>query len=169
MSNHSLGQALLERSAVIAKLEDILKRICSHGIVIVKQDGSSDIPNEDVKKLFEELIILENRRDQITSAILHGNYSTTVIYDNKEYRLIEIIELIDSLKGRIKRVRDLITKFDEDTEPKSKSRYYGDDKEKYKCIMDISELRNIADKYSCKKNELQVLLQSANWSTHIKY
>ncbi len=170
MSNHSIGQALLERSAVIAKLEDILKRICSHGIVNVKQDGSFDTPNEDVKKLFEELIILENRRDKITSAILHGNYSTTVIYDNKEHKLIEIIEMIDSLKGRIKRVRDLITKFDEDTEPKSKSRsYYSDDKEKYKCIMDISELRNIADKYSSKKNELQVLLQSANWSTQIKY
>lgn len=169
MSNHSIGQALLERSSVVAKLEDISKRICSHGIVNVKQDGSFDTPNEDVNKLFDELIILENRRDQITNAILHGNYSTIITFENKEYRLIEIIEMIDSFKCKIKRVRDLITKFEEANESKKTRSYYGDEKEKLKCIMDLNELRNIADKYSSKKNELQVLLQSANWSTQIKY
>ena len=169
-TEYSIGQALLERSSVIAKLEDILKRIQSNGVVSVKTDGSCETPNEDVNKLFQDVIVLETRRDQITCAILHANYSTIVKYDNKEYKLIEIIEMIESLKGKIKRIRELITKFEEDIEPKTKSRgYYSDDKEKVKCLMDLNDLRHIADKYSSKKNELQVLLQSSNWSTHIYY
>lgn len=57
----SIGKALLERSAVNAKITDILARINNNLTTTIKCDGTRDATSENPAELLSDLHILEAR------------------------------------------------------------------------------------------------------------
>jgi len=112
--------------------------------------------------------ILDDRHVIITRAILNGNYATTVKFENVDYKLVEIIDLIEVNKRRMKRIKDLISTIETSTITTRRNRYDTMDK-RYIPMLDIAELRKTNEKLAQKTNALQVILQEANWSTLISY
>jgi uncharacterized protein (DUF342 family) len=114
--------------------------------------------------------ILENRHELISNAIINANYSTTVKYENSEYKVIEIIEMISRFSKRVKQLKDLLTVCETGTTTTKRKTYsYEEDKDKLKCLLNMAEIRNKIDKLCANKNKLQVILQEVNWSTKINY
>jgi len=165
----SIGKALLERSAVSAKIQDILTRITNNATTIVDKESKPVMSAEDPNELFKELGILERRHEHISNVIVNANYTTIIRYEDKDYKLIEIIERIDSCNKRIKRIKDLITSIESATITKTSKRGYSyiENIDKIVTVMDVANLRKMTEKFSNDKNKMQVILQEANWSTHI--
>jgi hypothetical protein len=164
----SIGQALLERSAINAKIVDILARVQNNALISVKSDGTFDQPCEDSVELLKKVEILENRHAAISSAIINANYSTKTIFENREYKIIDIIEMIDNITKKVKRIKDIIESC-ESSVNKKKNYGYDEDKDKKKCVINLAELRDKIDAYCSTKNKLHVVLQELNWSTKINY
>jgi hypothetical protein len=166
----------LERSAVNAKITDILSRVNNNLTTTVNSDGTRDATAENPADLLDDLHILEARHLNITNAITIANYETRVRVGGLEPRIIEIMEKIDYLGKRIKRYKDIIEEAEKDTLKKS-SRRRGDysysssaeTKEVFVSVLDIASIRKEIEKLAHEKNVLQVALQEANWSTQISY
>ena len=172
----SIGKALLERSAVNAKITDILSRINNNLTTTIKSDGTQDITAENPEELLADLHILEARHLKITNAITIANYETKIRCGNQELRIIEVMEKIEYLTKRIKRYKDIVEEAEKDTLKKS-SRRRGDysysssseNKEVFVSVLDIAGIRKEIEKLAHDKNAFQVALQEANWSTQISY
>jgi len=167
-STISIGKALLERSAVNAKITDIVSRI--------NINGSKDITAENPHVLLEELHILEERHLKITNAITVANYKTLIKHGDCELRIIEVMEKIEYLTKKIKRYKDIIEETEKDTLKKSSRRRAdysytagADNKDVFVSVLDIADIRKEIEKLSRDKNALQVALQEANWVTKISY
>ena len=174
----SIGKALLERSAVNAKITDILARINNNLTTTIKSDGTKDTTAENVDELLADLHILEARHLQITNAITIANYETRIRSGIQELRIIEIMERIEYLAKRIKRYKEIIEEAEKDTLKKSSRRRGGGDysysssaenKEVFVSVLDIGGIRKEIEKIAHDKNALQVALQEANWITQISY
>ena len=172
----SIGKALLERSAVNAKITDIISRINNNLTTTLKSDGTKDATSENPQDLLSELHILEARHSKISNAITFANYETKIKCGNQELRIIEIIERIDYLGKRIKRYKDIIEEVEKDTLKKSSRRQgnfsyssTAENKEVFVSILDLASIRKDIEKIAHDKNVLQVALQEANWSTQINY
>jgi hypothetical protein len=173
----SIGKALLERSAVNAKITDILVRINNNLTTTIKSDGIQDATAENAEELLSDLHILEARHLKITNAITIANYETKIRYGSQELRIIEIMERIEYLAKRIKRYKEIIEEAEKDTLKKSSRRRGGDysfssgaeNREVFVSVLDIGGIRKEIEKLAHDKNALQVALQEANWSTQISY
>jgi hypothetical protein len=170
----SIGKALLERSAVNAKITDILSRINNNLTTTIKSDGTQNTTAENAEDLLSDLHILEARHLKISNAITIANYETKIRVGNQELRIIEIIERIDYLGKRIKRYKDIIEEAEKDTLKKSAKRrgdysFGAENKEVFVSVLDIGGIRKEIEKLAHDKNALQVALQEANWSTQISY
>lgn len=174
----SIGKALLERSAVNAKITDILARINNNLTTTINNAGSRDTTAENAEELLSDLHILEDRHLKITNAITIANYETRIRSGIQELRIIEIIERIDYLAKRIKRYKGIIEEAEKDTLKKSSRRKGGGDysylsssenKEVFVSVLDIGSIRKEIEKIAHEKNALQVALQEANWITQISY
>jgi hypothetical protein len=172
----SIGKALLERSAVNAKITDVITRINNNLTTTVNADGDRDRTAENAEDLLSDLHILEARHLKISNAITIANYETKIRVSNQELRIIEIIERIDYLGKRIKRYKDIIEEAEKDTLKKSSRRrgdYYSsggaENKENFVSVLDLAKIRKEIEKLAHDKNALQVALQEANWSTQISY
>ena len=164
----SIGKALLERSAINAKIADLVTRITNNSIAEKNAIGDTEQTGENSEELLNQVNILDDRHVLITHAIINANYETKVKYDNIEYKLVEIIDLIEVNKRRMKRIKDLIATVETSTITKSRNRYDTSDK-KYISMLNIAELRKKLEKLAQKTNALQVILQEANWATQINY
>jgi hypothetical protein len=171
----SIGKALLERSAINAKITDIVSRINNNLTTTIKSDGARDTTAENAEELLSDLHILESRHMKITKAITIANYETKIRYGGQELRIIEIIERIEYLGKRIKRYKDIIEEAEKDTLKKSAKRrgdYYSSGAENnqvFVSVLDIGGIRKEIEKLAHDKNALQVALQEANWRTQISY
>jgi len=170
----SIGKALLERSAVNAKITDILARINNNLTTTIKEDGTKDATAENPEELLSDLHILEARHLKITNAITIANYETKIKISGQELRIIEVMEKIEYLAKRIKRYKDIIEEAEKDTLKKSSRRRdysysNSENKEVFVSVLDIAGIRKENEKLSHNKNVLQVALQEANWSTQITY
>ena len=167
----SIGKALLERNAVNSRIQDIITRITNNATTTMNSSGDKAPTSENPLELFTELGILEKRHEQITSAIINANYNTIIRFEDNDCKIIDIIELIEAYNKKVKRIKDLITSIEAVTIKKGKSNSYnyGDNanKETFISVMDVSNLRKMAEKVSSDKNKLQVALQEANWATQI--
>lgn len=164
----SIGKALLERSAINAKIADLVTRITNNAITEKTVTGETEKNVENSEELLNQVNILDDRHVFITRAIIYANYETKVKYDNNDYKLVEIIDLIEVNKRRMKRNKDLIATVETSTITTRRNKYDTTDK-KYISMLDISELRKTNEKLAHKNNALQVILQEANWITQINY
>jgi len=164
----SIGKALLERSAINAKIADLVTRITNNAITEKTVTGETEQTVENSEELLNQVNILDDRHVLITHAIINANYETKVKYENIEYKLVEIIDLIEVNKRRMKRIKDLIATVETSTITTRRNRYDTTDK-KYISTLDIAELRKTNEKLAQKNNALQVILQEANWATQINY
>jgi hypothetical protein len=164
----SIGKALLERSAINAKIADLVTRITNNAITEKTVTGETEQTVENSEELLNQVNILDDRHVLITRAIINANYETKVNYENIEYKLVEIIDLIEVNKRRMKRIKDLIATVETNTITTRRTRYDTTDK-KYISTVDIAELRKTNEKLAQKNNALQVILQEANWATQINY
>jgi hypothetical protein len=164
----SIGKALLERSAINAKIADLVTRITNNAITEKTVTGETEQTVENSEELLNQVNILDDRHVLITHAIINANYETKVKYENIEYKLVEIIDLIEVNKRRMKRNKDLIATVETSTITTRRNRYDTTDK-KYISTLDIAELRKTNEKLAQKNNALQVILQEANWATQINY
>ena len=173
----SIGKALLERSAVNAKITDIISRVNNNLTTTVRSDGTREATAENPEELLEQLRILEARHLNITNAITLANYETRIRYGSQELRIIEVMERIEYLNKRIKRYKDIIEEAEKETVKKSSRRRGGDysysasaeNKEFFVSVLDIAGIRKEIEKLAHDRNALQVALQEANWSTQISY
>lgn len=170
----SIGKALLERSAVNAKITDILARLNNNLTTTIKEDGSKYATAENPVELLAELHILEDRHLKITNAITIANYETKIKIGGQELRIIEVMEKIEYLTKQIKRHKDIIEEAEKDTLKKSARRreYSYPNAEKneiFVSVLDIASLRKDTESLSRNKNVLQVALQETNWITQITY
>lgn len=165
----SIGKALLERSAVSAKIQDILTRITNNSTTTLDKDNNPIATGENPNELFKELGFLEQRHELISNAIINANYSTIIRFEDKDCKIIEIIERIEAYNKKIKRIKDLIASIESGTiTNKSKRGYsYSETNDKTVSVMDVATLRKMTEKLSSDKNKMQVILQEANWSTQI--
>lgn len=168
----SIGKALLERSAVNAKITDIISRINNNAVSTKTDNGTISPTTENPVELMATLGSLEKHYEDISNAILNANYSTIVECDSREYKLIEIIEKIDFLGKKIKRIKDLIAHIESQImAKKQKNRYdFGSNDNKNETtvsLFEISDLRRKLDKLCGEKNKFQVVLQEINWSKQI--
>lgn len=168
----SIGKALLERNAVNSRIQDIITRITNNATTTMNSSGDKAPTSENPLELFAELGILEKRHEQITGSIINANYNTIIRFEDNDCKIIDIIERIEAYNKRVKRIKDLITSIEAVTIKKGKSNSYnyGDNansKETFISVMDVSNLRKMAEKVSSDKNKLQVALQEANWATQI--
>ena len=164
----SIGKALLERSAINAKIADLMTRITNNSIAEKTVTGELEQPCEKSEDLLNQVNILDDRHVLITRAILNANYETSVKFENVDYKLVEIIDLIEVNKRRMKRIKDLISTIETSTITTRRNRYDTVDK-RYISMLDIAELRKTNEKLAQKTNALQVILQEANSSTLISY
>jgi hypothetical protein len=164
----SIGKALLERSAINAKIADLVTRITNNAITEKTVTGETEQTVENSEELLNQVNILDDRHVLITRAIINANYETKVNYENIEYKLVEIIDLIEVNKRRMKRIKDLIATVETNTITTRRTRYDTTDK-KYISTIDIAELRKTNEKLAHKNNAMQVILQEANWATQINY
>ena len=102
----SIGKALLERSAVNAKIQDIFSRISNNSIATKNENGDIIPSSENPEELFTILDALEKRYEQISNAILNANYNMVAVCDGVEYKIIEIIEKIEILNKKMKRIKE---------------------------------------------------------------
>jgi hypothetical protein len=166
----SIGKALLERSAVNAKIKDIITRITNNSVTSLKSNGEKESTIENIETLIENLGHLEKRHEIISKALINANYSTIVKLENAEWRLIDVIEKIDNFTKKLKYLKELITHIETNTVKKSKTLYdFNNDEARNVSNIDITELRKKCEKISHDKNKWQVALQEANWSTQISY
>lgn len=171
----SIGKALLERSAVNAKIADILARVSNNLTTSISADGTKVDTAEKAEELLEELHILEARHLKITNAITLANYETLVqVGGGLELRIIEVMEKIEYLSKKIKRYKDIIVLCENDTLKKSPRRgglsySVTEPREVFVSVLDIATIRKEIEKLAHEKNALQVALQEANWRTQITY
>ena len=167
----TIGKALLERSAITAKITDISNRITNNSLAFINLKGERHPTNENIEVLMNELRILEDRHLLISNAIINANYTCIIRHGDKEYRIIEVVEMIERYKKNIKRIKDLIAHIEGSVNKiTSRSRYGCESTEgAYISTIDVSSLRKILEKESHVKNTLQVLLQQANWSCPVNY
>ena len=180
LKSKPIGEVLLERTAISGKIKDLQERITNNSISTLTISTNVIEPcNEDVADLLKELEILQSRYQHIWKAITLGNYETKVMYENKEYHLIEIIDMIDELNKNIRFYKELLTNCDSNTGhnasvSRNRSRYdYSSSSSapvndtKQVSMIPLKDLREKIAKLISKKNSLQVLLQEVNWSNKI--
>jgi organic radical activating enzyme len=180
--NIPIGQALLERSSITAKIKELIDRINNNSISTINISTNVIEPcNEDVQELLKELEILQHRHQHIWKAITYANYETKTTFQNTQYRLIEIIEMIAEHGKHIKFYKELLKHCEEHTannaalnNSRNRNRYdYStpinntQNDTKNISMINLTDIRNKIQLLVATKNTLQILLQEINWNTRI--
>lgn len=146
-----LAEALSIRADLQNKIDQLKSRLKDSAKV---QEG--DQPAENVTELFKELDERLSQFEEIVYRINRTNMQT--MCDGET--LTQLIARKDALKLRLSIMRDLLKHIVETDR-------YGRQEIKYVRTVDVRELRKTTDDYSQKLRNLDIKLQSLNWSADL--
>jgi hypothetical protein len=144
-----LAEALSIRADLLKRIAQLKDRLKSNSKV---QEG--DIPAEDPKKLWIEL---DDNLTQLENLIYRINVTNMHTMHNGQ-TLTKLIATRDVLRSRTSLMRAVLNDAEET------GNRYGRHEIKYVRTIDTAELRREVDSYSRQLRELDVEIQSLNWT-----
>ncbi len=146
-----LAEALNMRADLQNRIGELKSRLKDSSKV---QEG--DEPAEDVNELYKELDECLSQLEEIVYRINRTNMQTM----HEGETLTQMIARKDTLKLRLSVMRDVLKHATE-------TNRYGRLEIKYVRTVDVGNLRKKIDNYSKKLRDLDVKLQSLNWSVDL--
>lgn len=146
-----LAEALSIRADLQNRIDQLKSRL-KHSAKV--QEG--DQPSENVNELYKELDECLSQFEEIVYRINRTNMQT--VHD--EETLTQMLARKDTLKLRLTVMRDLLKHVVENDR-------YGRHEIKYVCTVDVGELRKVTDNYSKQLRNIDMKLQSLNWSVDL--
>ena len=146
-----LTEALSIRADLQNRIDQLKSRLKYSAKV---QEG--DQPSEDVNELYKELDECLSQFEEIVYRINRTNMQTV----HEGETLTQMIARKDALKLRLTVMRDLLKHVVENDR-------YGRQEIKYVRTVDVGELRKVTDNYSKQLRNLDMKLQSLNWSVDL--
>ena len=146
-----LAEALSIRADLQNRIDQLKSRLKYSAKV---QEG--DLPSENVNELFKELDECLSQFEEIVYRINRTNMQSL----HEGETLTQMIARKDALKLRLSVMRDLLKHVVENER-------YARLEIKYVRTVDVGELRKAADKYSKQLRNLDMRLQSLNWSVDL--
>lgn len=143
-----LAEALSIRADLQNRIDQLKSRLKYSAKV---QEG--DQPSENVNELYKELDECLSQFEVIVYRINRTNMQTV----HEGETLTQMIARKDTLKLRLTVMRDLLKHVVENDR-------YGRQEIKYVRTVDVGELRKVTDNYSKQLRNLDMKLQSLNWS-----
>ncbi len=147
-----LAEALLERSELNRKIEELRYRITNNVLV---QEGKT--PSENPEELMKELDGAVERLAYLMAAINLTNCQTMV----QGRTVTELIAEKDALSLKVSAYRDVVN------EASSSTRRARGTEIRIHSVVDVSELRRQTDAIAKQIRELDTLLQATNWQTDL--
>ena len=146
-----LAEALSIRADLQNRIDQLKSRLKYSAKV---QEG--DQPSENINELYEELDGCLSQFEEIVYRINRTNILTT----HEGETLTQMIARKDALKLRLSVMRDLLKHVVENER-------YARQEIKYVRTVDVGELRKAMDKYFKQLRNLDMRLQSLNWSVDL--
>lgn len=148
-----LGEALIKRDEYLKRQENLKKRVKSN-IVLKDDNESNENPNDLIKEYIEinnelsDLIIKISNKENNTKLEIGISISEAINIKDKLYREMDIYKTI--LK-----------------ELNSKEYRNAKNEVKMKVLVNVKEIQTELDKLSKAYNDIDVIIQSANWNTDL--
>ena len=148
-----LGEALIKRDEYLKRQENLKKRVKSN-IALKDDNESNENPNDLIKEYIEinnelsDLIIKISNKENNTKLEIGISISEAINIKDKLYREMDIYKTI--LK-----------------ELNSKEYRNAKNEVKMKVLVNVKEIQTELDKLSKAYNDIDVIIQSANWNTDL--
>lgn len=147
-----LSEALINRKQLIGSIAALQNRFLQNAVVI-----EGEQPEEDPLPTFKALESAHTALQTLNADINHSNNVTLV----GDISVTQAIARRDSLKSRIKGFVEMIAFL----RNRNSSRYNKDDPKQILAEgVDIREIQHISDQFSKELRELDLAIQTVNWS-----
>ncbi|WP_129407847.1 hypothetical protein [Marinitoga lauensis] len=140
---------------------------------------STGISNEEIETLVSKLEKLIFKKKEIESKILEVNSKSEVIFNDKKYKLVDLIKMMEGYEvfiNELDKVKVKLINYIEDK--KDELRYKRDDehvnmKEINEMIeqqkKNINEISEKIKKYKKEKRNIQKVVEKNNWTIEVDY
>ncbi|OEJ15306.1 hypothetical protein BFL38_13465 [Brachyspira hampsonii] len=149
-----LGEALLKKDEYIKKIDNLKKRVKNN--VVVKEDNEN---NEDPNDLIKEYIETNNELSDLIVKISNKEHTTKLEIG------VSISEAID-IRDKLSREMDIYKSVLK--EVNSKDFRTAKNEVKMTVLVNVKEMQKEFDKLSKAFNDIDIMIQSANWNTDLQ-
>lgn len=144
-----LAEALSERARLQTKISELNQRINDSSII---QEG--DEPVEDIQALFDELSA--NYSELETYIFRINNTNINAIVEGES--ITKMLSRRDVLSSKVRTLQDILSHCS------TSNNRYSRNEIKYICTIDVAKLRKELDLNAKKLRELDLKIQSLNWT-----
>ncbi len=144
-----LAEALSERARLQTKISELNQRINDSSII---QEG--DEPVEDIQALFDELSA--NYSELETYIFRINNTNLNAIVEGES--ITKMLSRRDVLSSKVRTLQDILSHCS------TSNNRYSRNEIKYICTIDVAKLRKELDLNAKKLRELDLKIQSLNWT-----
>lgn len=144
-----LAEALSERARLQTKISELNQRINDSSII---QEG--DEPIEDIQALFDELSA--NYSELETYIFRINNTNLNAIVEGES--ITKMLSRRDVLSSKVRTLQDILSHCS------TSNNRYSRNEIKYICTIDVAKLRKELDLNAKKLRELDLKIQSLNWT-----
>lgn len=148
-----LGEALLKKDEYIKKIENLKKRVKNN--IIIKEDNEN---NEDPNDLIKEYIEINNELSDLMMKISNKEHSTKLEIG---VSILEAINISDKLSREIDIYKSILK------EVNSKEYRAAQNENKMTVLINVKDMQKEFDKLSKAFNDINIMIQSANWNTDL--
>ncbi|ASJ21442.1 hypothetical protein BHAMNSH16_07210 [Brachyspira hampsonii] len=149
-----LGEALLKKDEYIKKIDNLKKRVKNN--VIIKEDNEN---NEDPNDLIKEYIETNNELSDLIIKISNKEHTTKLEIG---VSISEAINIRDKLSREMDIYKSILK------EVNSKDFRTAKNEVKMTVLINIKEIQKEFDKLSKAFNDIDIMIQSANWNTDLQ-
>ncbi|ACN84260.1 DIP1984 family protein [Brachyspira hyodysenteriae] len=148
-----LGEALLKKDEYVKKIDNLKKRVKNN--VVMKEDNEN---NEDPNDLIKEYIETNNELSDLIMKINNKENTTRLEIG---ISISEAINIKDKLTREIDIYKSILK------EVNSKDFRTAKNELKMKVLINVKDIQNEFDKLSKALNDIDIMIQSANWNTDL--
>ncbi len=145
-----LGEALLKKEEYIKKIDNLKKRVKNN--VVIKEDNSN---NEDPNDLIKEYIEINN---ELSDLIIKINSKENTSRLEIGVSISEAINIRDKLSREMDIYKNILK------EVNSKDYRTAKNEVKMTVLVNVKDIQNEFDKLSKAYNDIDVMIQAANWN-----
>lgn len=145
-----LGEALLKKEEYIKKIDNLKKRVKNN--VVIKEDNSN---NEDPNDLIKEYIEINN---ELSDLIIKINSKENTSRLEIGVSISEAINIRDKLSREMDIYKSILK------EVNSKDYRTAKNEVKMTVLVNVKDIQNEFDKLSKAYNDIDVMIQAANWN-----
>lgn len=148
-----LGEALLKKEEYIKKIDNLKKRVKNN--VAIKEDNEN---NENPNDLIKEYIETNNELSDLMMKISNKENTTRLEIG---ISISEAINIRDKLSREMDIYKSILKELN------SKDFRTAKNEVKMKVLVNVKDIQNEFDKLSKAFNDIDVMIQSANWNTDL--